>query len=346
MEGCLSLIDGHGVVEIPRARLILHAGAGLRFPVVAEPVALGRLRRQLFLGFSLLGGPLFLLLLLLQSLYHTVDGLVAFVLRQAGKHLQRVLQIDGIGERHQFVEHLRAFRQLLIVAAVFVQQSDGLAVTALRIVILLARPIEVSELEQQHTFLYTVAHRLLVAFLVGGNGVECVAVCQIDIAYGVVHLVEIVLVVVGSGHAAQLSYHLPRASAGHHLRLRYAGVELQFVWRTLAHHAAVSLVGHVTVSQFGLNLSHEIPHAGLLLLAALVLDGFRQIADSLLVSAAAHIKSGIGIVPVLHGTVVHRVTLHLRYHVFGIVEPVEFGVAACQPRTGNTVYFGLRGIQT
>ncbi len=233
------------------------------------------------------------------------------------------MQIYGIGERYQFVEHFRARRQFVIVGTFLVQQSDGFAITALCVVILLACPVQIAQFKQQHTFLYTVAHRFLVAFLVGGNGIESVAVGKINVSYGIVDLVKIVLVVVRGSHAAQPSYHLTRASAGHDFRLGDAGIELHLVRRALPDHTTVCLVGRFPVAQLRLKLSHEIPHARFLLLAAFVPYGFRQIGGSLFISVATHVKSGVGIVPVLHGTIVHRVTPHLHYHVLGVVEPVQ-----------------------
>ena len=52
--------------------------------------------------------------------------------------------MDGIGIGHQFVEHLRALRQCLVVGMLLIQQSDGLAVTALGVVITFLLPVEVT----------------------------------------------------------------------------------------------------------------------------------------------------------------------------------------------------------
>ena len=49
----------------------------------------------------------------------------------------------------------------------------------------------------------------------------------------------------------------------------------------------------------------------------------------------------MGIVPVLHGTVVHGVTLHVADDVLGIVEPVEFGVALGEPGPDQSALHGL-----
>ena len=78
--------------------------------------------------------------------------------------------MDGFCKRHQFVEHFRAIRQLLIVVAILVEQTDGLAVTAAGVAEFLHRPVDVAQTKQQHTLLNACTRGLLVAFLVGGNG--------------------------------------------------------------------------------------------------------------------------------------------------------------------------------
>ena len=97
--------------------------------------------------------------------------------------------MDGLRMGHELVEHLRTVRQFLVILAVAVQQSDGLAVAAVGIAEPFHLPVQVAERQQQHTLLHTVSHRLLVAFLVGTDGLQRVALVQVDIAEGVIHLV-------------------------------------------------------------------------------------------------------------------------------------------------------------
>ena len=52
--------------------------------------------------------------------------------------------MDGIGIGHQLVEHLRALCQCLVVRPFLIQQADGLAITALGIVIAFLVPVEVA----------------------------------------------------------------------------------------------------------------------------------------------------------------------------------------------------------
>ena len=79
---------------------------------------------------------------------------------------------------HQFVEHFRAVRQLLIVGTVLVQQSYGLAVAPLGVGKLVALPVDVAQGQQQHTLLDAVACGLFVALLVGLDGVDGAWSCR------------------------------------------------------------------------------------------------------------------------------------------------------------------------
>ena len=77
-----------------------------------------------------------------------------------------------------------------------IEQSDGLAIATACIAELLHLPVQVAERKQQHTFLHAVPDRLLIAFLVGTDGLQCVFLEHVDVSDGVVHLVKVFLVVV------------------------------------------------------------------------------------------------------------------------------------------------------
>ena len=254
LECLFSLIHGHGVVEVPGVVLLAaQRGCGGLRGVVA--VADGTLLLQLRLCFGFSLPVAFLLFFFLQGLNHAVDGLVAFLFGKFGQHLQRVLQMDGLGEGHQFVEHLRAFVELLVVLAVLVKEPDGLAVAALGIAELLLVPIEVAQMKQEHAFLDTAAGGFLVAFLIGGDGSEGVFLHQVDVAHGVIYLIQVLGILVGACHSLQPADHLLGIAASHHLRHGDAGIELQFVRRVHAHHAAESLVGILPLAKGGIDLS-------------------------------------------------------------------------------------------
>ena len=246
---------------------------------------------------------------------------------------------------HQFVEHLRAFRQLFVVLAVLIQQSDGLTIAPLGIGKFFAFPIQVTQRQQQHTLFYTVTRGLLVALLVGFDGLRGVALTQPDVADSVIHLIQIVLVVVRCCHAFQFPNHLAGIALSHHLSLGDTGIKLHLVGRIQAHHMTESIVSLLTVSQQGMYLSIQEPLAGLLLAAFLVFDNLAQIRQSLLVAFTADVVVGIGVVPILHSPVVHRVTTLLGDDILGIVQPVQLHITLGQPCTGNAMNSGLRLVQ-
>ena len=75
---------------------------------------------------------------------------------------------------------------------------------------------------------------------------------QIRVADGIVNLIQIVLVVIRCCHPFQLLDFTLMVHGGQHLRLGYAGVELQFVGRVQSDNVLKSLVGLVFMSQDGL----------------------------------------------------------------------------------------------
>ena len=253
--------------------------------------------------------------------------------------------MNGIGVWHQLVEHLRAVCQRLIVFAVLVEQSYRLSVASLGIAEFLSRPVEVTQFQQQHTFFYSCPCGFCVTLLIGLYGLCGIIVKQVDITHSVIHLVEIVLVVVRGSHSLQLAYHLFSLAAGHHLGHRYASVEVEFVWRVQSQHSFECLVSEFVVSQFCLQLSHEIPFACLLLASHLMAYHLAQIRYCLLYLVGVDVIVGIGVVPLFHGAPVKRVTSHLCYHVLGVVHEVRLDVALCQPCSCFSVDGGLRGIE-
>ena len=88
LEGLLSLINGHGVVEVPGvipSGIHRRKGRGVGLVVtVADGVLLCKLRLSVGLRLTVA----FFFFLLLQGLYHAVDGFVALFLGEFCQHLQ------------------------------------------------------------------------------------------------------------------------------------------------------------------------------------------------------------------------------------------------------------------
>ena len=344
LELLLSLADGRLVVEVPLGVLATGSrgggGRALRGAVADGALALLRLLYLRFLCASLL-----FFLFLLQFVDDAVDGRQPFLFGHGCQLLQRVLQIDGVSVGHQFVEHLRAVRQFLVVRALFVQQSDGFAIAALRVVVFFLYPVEIAELQQQHAFFNAAARGFLVAFLVGANGAGRVFLHEVDVAHGVVDLVQVVLVVVVGSHAPQLPDHLGTVALGHHFRLCYAGVEVQLVGRVLCTHFSVGPVGLLFVAERGLYLSQQEVFACLLRLPLLVSDDFPEVGQGLLVLSVLDVIVGIGGIPVAHAVVVYGVAAHVANDVLGVVEPAQLRIALGQPGPGQRILHGLRLVE-
>ena len=119
----------------------------------------------------------------------------------------------GVGIWHQLVEHLRAMGQFLVVLTFLVQQSDGLSVTSLGIVILLHLPIDVAQLEQEHALLNARPCGFGSTALVCADGFSRIVLRQIYVADGIIYLVQIFLVLVRSRHSLQSAHHFLPLSA-------------------------------------------------------------------------------------------------------------------------------------
>ncbi len=350
LERCLTLADSHRVVEVPlRILSVLHVGR-IVGPLAAEDVGrrhvVAPVTLHLFLRVLLSLPVALFLLLLLQSFDSTVDGSVAVLLRHLGKPLQGVLQVYGVSEGHELVEHLRAVGQFFIVLALLVEHTNSLSVASLRVVIAFPVPIDIAETEQQDTLLYAAARSLGGTALVGRDGIGGVALCEIDVAYSIVHLVEIFLVLVGACHALQATNHLLRLSCRHHLRHGNARVELKLVRWILPHHVPIGFHCLLVVAQFSLELSHEKPLACTLLASHLMLDDTPQIRHSLGVLTRVYIVVGIRVVPFLACRPMDRVALHVAYHVLRVVEPALLNVAFGEPRPRLGVDGRLRLIES
>ena len=283
-------MQGLRVVEIPDGRSGCVDSRRLwslraRSVYVLQPRAVGL---TILLG---LIAPLGFLLALV-FLYEPVNHFVALRFGHLGQGLERVLQVNSVGMGHQHIEQQRAVGQLLVVFAVLVQQSDGFAIAAMGMRELLCLPIEVAQTEQQHSFFYTRPRGFLVTSFVGMDSAEGVAVGQIDIAHGVIDLIEVFFVVVVSGHSPQAGNHLFGFSCCRNLRHGDTGIELELVGRVLAQHGAIGFVGFLVIAKGLIELSEQEPLSCPLLGAHLMANHLSQIGNSLFVFATANVVVG------------------------------------------------------
>ena len=112
------------------------------------------------------------------------------------------------------------------------------------------------------------------------------------------------------------------------------------------YHAFERLISLFVMPKGGFELSHEIPFAGFLLTAHLMLDNFTQIRYGLFILTRVDIIIGISVIPFLTRAPMQRIAVHLGYNVLGIVKPILLDIAFRQPCPRPTVYRRLGGIKT
>ncbi|CCY15519.1 unknown [Prevotella sp. CAG:755] len=271
LERLLALAHDHRVIEIP---LVVARGARRTGTVSGQRSA----SATSFLRPRFGGGISFratcFLFLTLQFFNHTVNGGQAVSLGHTRQFLQTVLQMHGRCVRHQSVEHLGTPRNQVVFFVFLIEQADGFGIAGLCLVILLAFPPQAGKTQEKHPLLNAAPSAFFPAFFIGTYGGGRVAQGEMNVAHGVIDLVKVVLVVVGTCHAAQPAYHLFRVGLGReYLRLLYACVESQLVRRTLTQAALVGLVGIGWASELRIDLPEQIVTARLLLVA---LFGFHR----------------------------------------------------------------------
>jgi len=287
----------------------------------------------------------FFFLLFLQGFDDAVYGRQALAFRHLGQFLQAVLKFHGIQVGGGLVECLRAPFRFGVFLMLFVQDGNALGVCALGIDVFFCLPVDLRQTKQHHSLGGSALGAFLSPLLVGADAFERVAARKVDVANGVVHLVEIVLVLVALGHALEFFNHGLGRVARHHLGLQDAGIEGQFVGRIAAHDAGKRLVGIVVQSQFVLHLPHEEVQSRALQLVFGVLNGLAQFGDGLFVLFGGYQVGGPGGGQFALSFGGDAVAPHLVEHILCVVGPLQCHVATGQPCAGYTADFGLGGIE-
>ena len=124
------------------------------------------------------------------------------------------------------------------------------------------------------------------------------------------------------------------------------GIEGQLIGRIETHDMAISIIGGRMIAKECLQLSHQIPLTGFLLAASLVTNDTTERLGSLGIVGGVEIIVGERIIPIGSGTIVNGVASLAADDIFGLIEPVLFGIAAHKPSIGNTINGGLGGIES
>ncbi len=201
-ELLLAPLHGGGVVEVPGPFLPAGGAGGGCLPVSGR--SCGRVASP---GVGRAGGCAvarrflcLLLLFLFQGLYHAVDGCGVFRLGHLGQCLQAVLHLDCAQMRLQLTEYLAPALALLAVGVLLVQDGHARLVGARRIDVVFPLPVHLAQAEQEHGLRGAVLCGLLHALLPRAEAAGGVLHAQVDVAHGVIHLVQVVLVLVAPGH--------------------------------------------------------------------------------------------------------------------------------------------------
>ena len=328
LEGGLTGILGSGVVEVPRVVGVDIVGGGL-LRVVLQAIVLALLLSHV--GLTL--GSLFLFFL---SLLEVLDNLGNHLLLLLERHLrqsqQRVLQRHVARVHRQLVEHVAAVLELLVVGVVLAKLWNSLAVAWLSLVILVLCKVDASQRELADGLVDAVAGALLGGELIVLDGVHGVASGEIQVANGVVNLVEVFLVAVVVSHALE-GFHLAvDVLALEHGALLDARVELGAVGRAAATAGAlVGLVGFLLLPVLVIELSQQEVQSHLLS-AAGAINGFLKIGQRLVVHLALDVVVGKGkIGELVEPLVVDLLGVDVHEHVVGLGGPVHGAVAQCLP---------------
>ena len=220
----------------------------------------------------------FLLLLFLQFGNHAVDGGKAFAFAGGSKPLQGVLEVDGRGGGNQGIEHLGTSGDFFVVFEFLVNESDGFGEARLCLVEPAVVPIDVTEAQQQYSGLQCALRGFGASSLVGTYSGQRVALSHMDVADGIVHLVEIVLVVVAFRHPLQAFHHgLGVGGSGDGLGLQDAGMECHFVGWAVRNAFSQSLVGILLAVESHIGLGKEVIEACPACFPFFALDGAFQV---------------------------------------------------------------------
>ena len=215
----------------------------------------------------------------LEFLDDLVDDFQLLLGGHLGQHQQRVLQGDVLGIDSQFVEHIAALLEQFVVGIVLVDQRNGFGIAGLCVIILAPCKVDATQGQLADGLVHTVAGTLFGSEPVVLDGVERVAMGEVEVTDSVIDLIQVFLVAVIAGHTLQ-GFHLA-GNVGTLIdgALLDAGVEFRAIGRTAA--TTGLLVGKicvVLVAHLFVKLSEQEIHPHLFI-ALEAFNGFGKIRD-------------------------------------------------------------------
>ena len=211
-------VFGGCIVEIPGVVSVVHREhlVVLILQAILPPVG-----KELLTG----GGLSLLLLLLLQIGNQFLYDLHLLLGGHRRQPQQRVLQFNILGIDSKLVKHIAAAFQHRVVGIIVRNQRQRLRIARLRLGVKPTIIIKASEGQLRHGLVDARTRGFLHSQLIVLDCLGRVAAREIEVAYGVIYLVEILLVAVVTGHTAQRTYLLGDILTGEHLTLLDAGIE-------------------------------------------------------------------------------------------------------------------------
>ena len=167
LELCLAGVAGRCIVEIPRV-VVVHRERRRACSVVLEIRAHGFGLGEIFLALGSLG---FLLFFLLEVVDDFIDDLHLLFRRHCCQPQQRVLKRHVLGIDGEFVEHVTALFDELVVGIIFGELGHCLGIAGLCVGIISALEIEASERQLAQSLVDARARRLLGGELIVLDGV-------------------------------------------------------------------------------------------------------------------------------------------------------------------------------
>ena len=183
---------------------------------------------------------------------------------------------------HQLIQDGRKLRDTSIFLVFLLQARQCSAEIGLRLHIIPLRKVNITQLDLANRLVHATLRALINTQLVIFDSIQRILSVQIDIAQGIIDLIQIVFVLLALRHTLQHLHDLQVVAARKHLALADTSGKLQFIRRIGANHLRKSLIGQAAQVQIRIDLPQEVLHTSPLFAVLLRLDRRLQIGYCLL----------------------------------------------------------------
>ena len=207
-----------------------------------------------------------------------------------------------------------------------VNQPQSLLIFLLCFRIFFLFPMYVAQRQQKHTFFHTVALAFLHSETVILYSFGCIFTRHVNIADGIIYLIEEILVFRHSHHFVQPLYDRRNFRLRHHFSLPYSGIEGQFVFRIHFDTSPVCGISFPVLSLSLHDLAEQIIKPCFLCLIPLFLHGLLQQGYSLRIFFLTYEQVGIRHYETHSLRLRQTVIVHFIQSIFSLIIPVEHGI--------------------